>query len=194
MFFACLAPIFGPVWHRAFEPEIRDFQDYMKMRSDPLDPWGNPWLPMLDGKQSLGPNGVDEGGQGDDLVMSTLGRPIPPPEVAVYERAPADYLLAIALGLGSFLAARNLRRRSTHARELGLTLALAAPLIVATLWILYECWPYWRFAASFHEFLLAPAPLAAAGSVVLVYAVGVFAIRRSAIGDHAEARLLASGV
>jgi len=183
LFLLALTPAFGRLWSMAFGPEISDFQAYRRMLADPIDPWSNPWIPWIDAMQSLGPNGLDEGGTGDDVVISTLTGVTAPPEVAIYERAPLDYLVALALLTGVFLAATSIRPRGSRTRELALTTALAAPLIAATLWIQYEFWAYWRSAASFGELLVAPAPLAAGGSVVLIYLVGVLAIRSSVVKE-----------
>lgn len=73
----------------------------------PLDPWGNPWIETQGvPARSRGPNGIDEGGGGDDVVLRTTPLPVCYP--AIYLSAlplPCWWALAICLSLGHL--ARN---------------------------------------------------------------------------------------
>lgn len=115
------APLSKALW-RALSPRMLVVQAYQDMLDGPIDawdasrdPWGTPWCrrdpPVLDGETwSAGPNRVDEGMRGDDIVVG-FGYCDFPALDHVYLNAPTLLALAALLLVGGWAAARPLVRR-----------------------------------------------------------------------------------
>ncbi|MBX3469359.1 MAG: hypothetical protein KF878_21000 [Planctomycetes bacterium] len=115
------APLVKALW-RALSPRMLAVQAYQDMLDAPFeawdtsrDPWGTPWCgrepPVLDGETwSAGPNRVDEGMRGDDIVVAfVFGSRIDVDHV--YLAAPTLLVLAALLLAGGWAAARPFARR-----------------------------------------------------------------------------------
>ena len=186
VFLLFLSPGLKRVWYAVFEAEIAGFRSYVAMLESPVDPWGNAWIPWVDGMQSKGPDGIDDGGQGDDLVISTLGPVTPPPQLELYERWPLDWVAWLVLVFGTFLLARNLRPLGARRREFALVGLLATPLITFSLLGLHEFGPYLQYMVAPPEFLVVPLPYAMGGAAIVGWSFAVAAVRRAGV-DRGEA-------
>lgn len=107
-----------------------------------LDPWGRPWARTSAGQYSLGPDGVDDGGKGDDLVVAdtfVLDQYAWIPTAALYSPRRTLAVAAVALALwtfaarGAIRAPRDERRMSEVPRAAWIS---AGPAIVGALWLL----------------------------------------------------------
>lgn len=108
----------------------------------PPDPWGKRWVEEPGSPvRSCGPNGLDEGGGGDDIVLTT--QPVPVAYPAVYVSAlplPCWWALALCVGLGHLARAEVAGHRrgvSILVAGLGAGLALlgAYQVLDRCLWI-----------------------------------------------------------
>ncbi|MCO5168442.1 MAG: hypothetical protein M9894_19045 [Planctomycetes bacterium] len=113
------APLSRALW-RALSPRMLAVQSYRDMLASPVDawdawrdPWGSPWCRdgMIDGYTwSAGPDRVDQGMRGDDIVVG-FGYCDFPALDHVYLNAPALLALAALLLVGGWCAARPFGRR-----------------------------------------------------------------------------------
>lgn len=150
------------------------------------DPWGNPWrvrvtsirsvdpafvsrVPhfAMDGDEtvmaavySCGPNGVDERGQADD-IFPTLSRFVP----LAWLRESSLCLAALLLWWAACLRPA----RGSHLREAGLVVLMSAPAValVVGLVLWANSAPYTRGLIPEGTLSVVPAPVAAAGTLVL---------------------------
>jgi hypothetical protein len=114
-----------------------------------VDPWGRPFLMRVDAHgriglpYSVGPDGVDAGGAGDDVVaMEDVG---PAPDLLVVPDAvkcrPRVSLLLLAAALALHLALAPRPRARSLAVEASLALALATPwFALSGAWLIDVWW------------------------------------------------------
>lgn len=177
----------------AFEPRIAVTRAWGATRMEtPEDPWGRPFRVTPEMAWSLGPDGIDQAGQGDDLVV------LSPRDWRMRVGSAEGNLLflglAVALG-GSWELARVVRRQlavpdwsgpgrealraaviALPAAAVALGLALAAPVAVAALGPL---------VAAAGRALLVPFPVAVGGGAWLVVTLAVLWHRSRTAGREA---------
>ncbi len=164
--------------------------------SIPLDPWGDPWIVWKEDRYvmvySAGPNGLDDHGEGDDVVLYTWGWRGPGPAFEnVFYARPALFVLA------AFLVALLVARRWARAPRsaaVQLELLRAARLLVPFLLVLL------LFFALFAEEVLkatyglsrakplplssVPWPVAACGTGVVIAYVIALGVRAKAAPEE----------
>jgi len=110
----------------------------------PVDPWGRPWCVRWTGKHgcySFGPNGIDEGGEGDDVDVNQIELADDAAKVRIYLEgfvttvAPSGAAIVIA----SLLCAAKARRGISI---LGRSLPFVTIAAIDSAW---TCYAYSRF-------------------------------------------------
>lgn len=182
---ALLSPLFAPVYRVLFAGQIEPRLAALRLeavvsqslRAHQLDPWGREFVTGMDLCYSVGPNGVDENGGGDDVwVMErSIYRVVERPAVAIYLGAPWNVLTLLALLWGTFALARLLPRGRASLEALA-TLLAATPLLVLVTWLVDSYG--WFVGGMLTDVLLIPAWLAAWLTCVLLTLLGVTGVRR----------------
>ena len=139
---ALLIPLV-PWLERTFDPRLAVVLAALHNAGEgELDPWGRPWARSPAGTYSLGPDGVDDGGRGDDLVLAdifTLEDHAWIPSAVLFSPRRALAVAALALALWTF-ATRGLIRAPRDGR-VGIEVLRAAgmtavPACLGWLWLL----------------------------------------------------------
>ncbi|RMG17643.1 MAG: hypothetical protein D6731_03695 [Planctomycetota bacterium] len=172
-----LALFAPPAWDR-LDPRLPLTQAYREGAA--LDPWGRPWVERPydvargEGGEvySLGPDGRDEGGRGDDVVLWVGGRGVFVLAVRAHLRG-ALLACAVLLAAGHELLRLSRRRLSEpRAEELSVELrraaTLALPFLLLSVPLAVGLVRALRgFLRPFEEVLVVPVPAAAGGLAAL---------------------------
>jgi hypothetical protein len=160
------------------------------------DPWGRPIvLPAWaeadapEWPYSLGPNGVDERGKGDDVVLSPRGL-----RDDLYDGLPALLFLACVGLAGGWELLRWVRRSLRRPRaelpsEVGLAAGLSAPVGLLVGLGVGKASLLWggAGAASSQQLIVVPLPYAAGGTAFLVSLGFLLWLRLRRAGDEGSA-------
>ncbi|MDF1665985.1 MAG: hypothetical protein P1V97_29785 [Planctomycetota bacterium] len=137
-----LTPLVGPALNYKYEDELRGKQAYEKkiaelswLRShSEVDPWGNPWAGGMCASRSWGPNGIDEGGGGDDISFNGPWEIDWGPAVTVTEAAPFHYLLLVVGKAVTVFLVYNFRSIQTRGKKRVAWIIAALPITAVLLW------------------------------------------------------------
>ena len=183
-----LAGALPGIW-RALDHQLQVDLAFYGVVDDAVDPWGHPWILRPDAPPySVGPDGVDAQGGGDDVAVG------PPAELdnwrlALYDALPGVLcLLAVVLVCG-WETTRQVRRQLLAPRgpvgvEVGRAAAWALPLsavLAGSAWALERVEGAAALTqplrAWLDETLLVPVPLAVAGSSYLASCLLILGLR-----------------
>lgn len=146
LIFLCLfliTPFTGPVLKDQFRSHLSSKREFEERAHDllwrrahnKLDPWGHPFPQTFCISYSVGPNGIDEGGHGDDITFSGPWAISWGPGVNLAESAPLHYFILI-LGSGLSVAVLYRQRMIYRKYERNPCWVFAAiPVTVALLWV-----------------------------------------------------------